>query len=355
MSTVKRPSDPNYKATLGVALHGARLQFHVAQDLFSSASLDPGTAALLRTLAGAEYSRVLDLGCGYGPLGLFLKAWRPEAAVHAVDRDALAVAYTQMNAALNGLAVDAYPSLGYDDVPVADRFDLIVSNIPAKAGPRVIESLLSDGAAFLADGGRMAVVAIDRIAGDVRAAIPEPELEWSNRGYTVFHYRPPAPPAPYDNGFQRGIYDRGRLRHKDLDVATVWGLHEFDTPSFSTLLALGLLPQMKATHIRVVNPGQGLVPAAARVAVNVDDRDLLALRNTARNATLVDGDAEAVVVLLRDHEPVAVTRASIAGFGRALVAGTSTQVTRLVEATGADTVARDKTRGFSAALLRMPS
>ena len=352
MNTVKRPSDPWYKATIERALHGARLRFHVAQDLFSSATLDPGTAALLRTLASPDYSdrrRILDVGCGYGPLGLYLKAWEPARDVHLVDRDQLAVQYTQMNAELNGLAVSAYGSLGYDDVPAGERFDLIVSNIPAKAGPGVLGSLLLDGAAFLADGGRMAVVVIDRIADEVRGVIPEPLLEWSNRGYTVFHYVPPARSA-YANAFERGAYDRGRLRHGDLEITTVWGLPEFDTPSYASRLALKLLPRLRARHVKVLNPGQGLLPAAARVTVSIDDRDVLATRNTSRNASLTDGEPDAVVALLREHEPLAATLASIAGYEVALVAGTSTQVTRIAE--GREVLHRDRTRGFSAAIIK---
>lgn len=349
VNIVKRPSNPWYKATIERALHGARLRFHVAQDLFSSATLDPGTAALLRTLAGADYSRVLDLGCGYGPLALFLKAWRPEATVHAVDRDRLAVQYTVLNAELNGLAVTSHASLGYDDVPADARFDLIVSNIPAKAGPAVIDSLLLEGGAFLTEGGRMAVVVIDRLADDVRRAIGDPLLEWSNKGYTVFHYVPPPAPA-YANGFDRGIYDRGRLRYGGAEITTVWGLPEFDTPSYATRLALDLLPHLRARHMKVVNPGQGLVPAAARAPVSIDERDLLAVRNTARHAPLADGEADAVVVLLREHEPIAATVAAIAGANVALVAGSSTQITRLAE--GREVIERRRTRGFSAAIIK---
>ena len=72
MTLVKLSEDPSYKATIEVALHGARLRFHVASDLFSSAGLDPGTRLLLRTLHGIDAGAVLDLGCGYGPLALFL-------------------------------------------------------------------------------------------------------------------------------------------------------------------------------------------------------------------------------------------------------------------------------------------
>ena len=80
-----------------------------------------------------NYSKILDLGCGYGPIGLTLKALRPESAVHMTDPDALAVAYSRRNAEINRLdGVKIYGSLDYDSITERD-FDLVISNIPGKA------------------------------------------------------------------------------------------------------------------------------------------------------------------------------------------------------------------------------
>jgi 16S rRNA (guanine1207-N2)-methyltransferase len=364
MNTVKRPDDPHYKATLSVASHRARLQFHVAQDLFSSAGLDPGTAALLRTLAGPDYTgtrRILDLGCGYGPLGLFLKAWEPARTVHLVDRDQLAVRFAGMNVELNGFdGVEAYASLGYDDLQATD-FDLVAANIPAKAGPQAIESFLLDGQHFLSGGGTMAVVVINRLAPDVRATLEQAQVEVvlqrENRGYTCWHYRyPDSPTGGYEPAFAGGVYDRGLLRHAGVEITTAYGLPEFDTPGFATQLAIKLLPTLQSSRLPVVlNPGQGLVPAVWARPVVVDDRDLLAVHNTARNALVVDDEPDAVIAMLRDHEPLPVTLAALRRYTarRVLVAGTSTQVTRLVEALGGDVIERKRNHGFSAATIDM--
>ena len=155
--------DPHYKKTVTLEHGGRRLALRVAQELFSSHEVDVGTRLLLRTLGGPEHRGhrlVLDLGCGYGPLGLGLAAAEAGRTVHLVDRDALAVEYTLQNAAANGLdGVQAYGSLGYADVR-ASGFDLIVSNVPAKAGPPVVEHFLLDAAGVLAPGGLVAVVVI---------------------------------------------------------------------------------------------------------------------------------------------------------------------------------------------------
>src|SRR4029453_8146036 len=90
---LRKAMGPHFKKTVTLDVGGRRLELRVAQDLFSSHEVDVGTRLLLRTLAGPEHGRrrlVLDLGCGYGPLGLGLRAAAADRVVHLVDRDALA-------------------------------------------------------------------------------------------------------------------------------------------------------------------------------------------------------------------------------------------------------------------------
>ena len=129
------PPDSYFKKEVSLHYEGQDIRFRVAQDLFSSFEVDSGSRLLLRSLADADISKVrkvLDLGCGYGVIGLALKAAYRSGSVQMVDRDALAVEYSRQNAALNGLDdIEAYGSLGYDDVAERD-FDLIASNIPGQ-------------------------------------------------------------------------------------------------------------------------------------------------------------------------------------------------------------------------------
>ncbi len=128
--------DPYYKKTVPYTFEGNTFAFKVSQDLFSSLEVDHGTQRLLRTFLFEKidsFTKVLDLGCGYGPIGIVLKKICASAEVHMIDRDALAVEYAKANAQLNGVSENTfcYGSLGYDNVKDTD-FDLIVSNIPAK-------------------------------------------------------------------------------------------------------------------------------------------------------------------------------------------------------------------------------
>ena len=68
--------DPHYKKTVTLDIGGLSLRFRVSQTLFSSQGIDAGTELLLRALqrTGRQPQKVLDLGCGYGPIGVALKA-----------------------------------------------------------------------------------------------------------------------------------------------------------------------------------------------------------------------------------------------------------------------------------------
>lgn len=376
------------KKVVPLAHSKARLELAVSQELFSSAAIDAGTALLLRLLAEQprirDLSRVLDVGCGYGPIGLLLAAWNPSAVVHCVDRDALAVAFTAHNAERNGLeSVSAYPSLGYDDVSER-QFDLITSNIPAKAGPAVIAGLVTDARHLLAPGGTAAVVGIDRIVPVIRDALTSPDFEVvatrSGRGYSCFVYRATAPStAPILPAFQRGDYDRPavsvQLDGRRLQLTPVFGLPEFDTIGHPTALAAGLLGERDLRRPAVYAPAQGHLPLLlaerGAQAVTLLDRDLLALRATERVllptglavravlaadpvADAATGCDSAVVVLRepqaqRTHvQAVRALRESIDG--PIIVTGPSTAVTRALDGAGLQSLVRRRRAGSSAAL-----
>lgn len=106
--------------------------------------MDIGSDLLLRTLALPPSSpsprTILDLGCGCGVLGIVLARQFPEARVTLVDKDLLAVRYARHNSTLNNTPdTEVLGSVGLEALPPAERYDLIVSNIPAKIGDTAIE------------------------------------------------------------------------------------------------------------------------------------------------------------------------------------------------------------------------
>ena len=101
---------------------------------------DPGERGRLRS--------ILDLGCGTGVLGLAL-AKHYAAELTARDRDALALAVTAHNAASNGLAcrtAGGVDTANLDGTREGGPFQLVVSNLPAKAGEPVLAHMIAEAA-----------------------------------------------------------------------------------------------------------------------------------------------------------------------------------------------------------------
>jgi 16S rRNA (guanine1207-N2)-methyltransferase len=131
--------DVYFKKRITYQHHGHTFTFDVAHTLFSSFDIDEGTDVFLRFLQPNPPRTILDLGCGYGPIGIILAQRYPQAQVIMADKDLLAVRYAQHNAALNGQDnITVVGSVGMENVPDLP-YDLIVSNIPAKIGDVAIE------------------------------------------------------------------------------------------------------------------------------------------------------------------------------------------------------------------------
>jgi len=131
--------DAYFKKQITYQHRGHSFTFDIAHTLFSSFDVDEGTDVFLRFLQPDSPRTILDLGCGYGPIGIILARLYPDAHVVMADKDLLAVRYARHNAELNNQAnVQVVGSVGMDDVPDLP-YDLIVSNIPAKIGDEAIE------------------------------------------------------------------------------------------------------------------------------------------------------------------------------------------------------------------------
>lgn len=142
-------------------LRGRQFTFHSTWGIFSPKSIDEGTQLLVDYLDIAPDADCLDLGCGYGPLGLAMAHLAPKGTTHLVDKDFVAVQYAGRNAEINNLTnVQAYLSNGLSQVPAGTRFDVIASNIPAKIGGELLNIFMADAYARLNPGGKLYVVTI---------------------------------------------------------------------------------------------------------------------------------------------------------------------------------------------------
>lgn len=154
-------------------LRGETLHFHTTWGLFSPRAIDEGSRLLLDHIAIKRDDNTLDLGCGYGPLGLTLARLAPEGTSVLIDKDFVAVDYSKKNAAINNINnVEIFLSNGFDQIDKR-KFDLIVSNLPAKTGKESYYLYFYDALLCMNPGSRLYVVTITGLRRFIQKAFME--------------------------------------------------------------------------------------------------------------------------------------------------------------------------------------
>lgn len=275
-------------------------QFHLSQSLFSSADVDDGSRLLLKAILKNvnldAVKSVLDVGCGVGVLGLSLVNGRGQTSLTVQDRDALAGTFTQANAHLNEVnKIETVPGLGFQNLD-GRRFDLIVSNLPGKAGEPVLQKILQQMPGHLTESGTAAVVIVKPLEALVASTLAEMGSELiyqtGSKMHTVFIFQGGQTeafftfPEPYFRG--NTAFTADKIRY---DLDTVYNLPDFDNQGYETRLALKMLDKEKL-HGRVLfwNPGQGHLPVVSALLPKRDiteyvlgSRDGLSLQISAHN------------------------------------------------------------------------
>jgi 16S rRNA G1207 methylase RsmC len=145
---------------------GHDLALTSGSGVFAQGRLDVGTAILFReTEPPAAASTVLDLGCGYGVIGLAVAVAVPHTRVWAVDVNERAVLLANENATALGVA-DRYTAVTPEEVPADLVFDEIWSNPPIRIGKEALHELLLTWLPRLAPGGRMVMVVGKNLGAD---------------------------------------------------------------------------------------------------------------------------------------------------------------------------------------------
>jgi 16S rRNA (guanine1207-N2)-methyltransferase len=147
------------KRDITLSIDGLTLHFKSDNGVFSKSKVDEGSLALLKVIIPLHLTgKILDLGCGYGPIGLTIAVTSPSARVDLADINERALALCEENAQLLGLSqrITCLQSDIYTNVE--GPYDSIVVNPPIRAGKRVTYKMYEGASQRLIDGGSLYVV-----------------------------------------------------------------------------------------------------------------------------------------------------------------------------------------------------
>lgn len=135
---------------------GHDLTLKTDAGVFSRGELDAGTRILLHALPEEICGRVLDLGCGWGPVGICVKLENPQTEIVFTDINERALSLTKENAARYQVKGEFLQGDGFEKV--TGMFDCIITNPPIRTGKQVIYQMFADAKEHLNDTGALYIV-----------------------------------------------------------------------------------------------------------------------------------------------------------------------------------------------------
>lgn len=157
-------TDPNAKhdeRLVDYHVDGIDLKFTTDAGVFSKLRIDYGSGVLIKTMRDIDFpaDNILDVGTGYGPIGLFAAKFWPDQDVDMVDVNERALSLAKRNAKFNHIDnVNIYSSDVYEQVPNDKKYGLILTNPPIRAGKKVVDAILTGAFNHLVSGGSILAV-----------------------------------------------------------------------------------------------------------------------------------------------------------------------------------------------------
>ncbi|MFD0872466.1 Ribosomal RNA large subunit methyltransferase G [Chlamydia abortus] len=173
------------------SLRGRDFQFVTDAGVFSKNAIDFGSRLLIESVEVAEDAKVLDVGCGYGPIGIAVAAEVSLGSVTMIDINERAVELARENARRNGLANVKVMQSNMLEQVLDDRFHCILTNPPIRAGKAVVHQIFEQAYHCLLPSGQLWVV-IQKKQGAPSAKLKLEEMFGQveeitkDKGYRIF-------------------------------------------------------------------------------------------------------------------------------------------------------------------------
>lgn len=154
----EQPQTPSQLTEITATLRGERYRFLTDTGVFSRRQVDQGTALLIEVMEIPEHARLLDMGCGYGVIGIVAARLSPSSRVVMVDINRRAVQLAQENIRRHRLAnAEVRHGDGFSAVRGL-TFDAIYMNPPVRAGKQLVFQLYEASWRHLVPGGQLWIV-----------------------------------------------------------------------------------------------------------------------------------------------------------------------------------------------------
>ena len=153
----RNPASESRPVECEYTYRGIPLVFRTDAGVFSRGEVDAGTDLLLNSLPEEISGAILDLGCGWGVIGTCVARRWPETRVTMADVNLRALELSRENAKRNRAEVRCLESDGMEAVK-GERFDMVITNPPIRAGKQVIYRMFADAAECLRPGGSLILV-----------------------------------------------------------------------------------------------------------------------------------------------------------------------------------------------------
>lgn len=155
-----KPSSESHRETWQTEIAGKKFTYTTDSGVFSKNNIDVGSEVLMTTAETVNFPKgnLLDIGCGYGPIGIYLGKAFPNRKIEMVDINERAIDLAQLNAKENGVSnVQIYQSNLFEEVENKE-FAGIISNPPIRAGKTVVHEILEKSHDYLVEGGYLLIV-----------------------------------------------------------------------------------------------------------------------------------------------------------------------------------------------------